>query len=52
LPSLVEKQVKEEEIDALYFPIHINRNHWIPCEIDLQKNTVSYGMSMMMCVSR
>ncbi|KAF6746596.1 hypothetical protein DFP72DRAFT_1076277 [Ephemerocybe angulata] len=43
LLSRYANRVNEEGVDALYFPIHINRNHWIAGEIDFKRNTISYG---------
>ncbi|KAF5341928.1 hypothetical protein D9611_001095 [Ephemerocybe angulata] len=46
LLSRYANRVDEEGVDALYFPIHINRNHWIAGEIDFKRNTISYGDSI------
>ncbi|KAF5320335.1 hypothetical protein D9611_011267 [Ephemerocybe angulata] len=46
LLSRYANRVNEEGVDALYFPIHINRNHWIAGEIDFKRNTISYGDSI------
>lgn len=46
LLSRYANRVDEEGVDALYFPIHINRNHWIAGEIDFKRNTEPIGDSI------
>jgi hypothetical protein len=37
------KLFKEKKCDCLYFPIHINGNHWVPFLTDFKKQTVQHG---------
>ncbi|KAF6743414.1 hypothetical protein DFP72DRAFT_827887 [Ephemerocybe angulata] len=41
-----EHRIKNEGIEALYFPLHVNGNHWIAGKVDFVKYTVSYGDPM------
>lgn len=35
--------IQEGGRTRLYFPSHINNNHWVPFEIDFTRRTVAYG---------
>ena len=37
------KLFKEKKCSRLYFPAHINGNHWVPFVIDFQKETIRHG---------
>ena len=37
------KLFKEKKRSRLYFPAHINGNHWVPFMIDFKKETVRHG---------
>jgi hypothetical protein len=39
----IEEDVKNNKIKKLYFPLHVNGNHWIAGEIDFKQKTVSFG---------
>jgi hypothetical protein len=38
-----QHRIEEEIIEELYFPLHVNENHWIAGRIDFKNNTISYG---------
>jgi hypothetical protein len=38
-----EHLTKTGGLQKLYFPIHINSNHWIAAEIDFQTKTITFG---------
>lgn len=38
-----EKHIKENKIDLLYFPVHVNNNHWIAAYVDFAKGRIGYG---------
>ncbi|KAF5384382.1 hypothetical protein D9615_003130 [Tricholomella constricta] len=40
-----ENLVKTKGIQAIFFPLHVDTNHWIVGKIDFQSDTVSYGDS-------
>ncbi|PPQ73524.1 hypothetical protein CVT25_012433 [Psilocybe cyanescens] len=42
----IANQVKEELLDRLYFPLHVNNNHWIAGSIDFKRQTFSFGDSL------
>ena len=37
------KLFKEKKRSHLYFPAHINKNHWVPFLIDFKKETIRHG---------
>lgn len=39
-----EEEVKEGELEKLYFPLHINNAHWIAGMIDFKNRTFLFGM--------
>ncbi|KAG6818744.1 hypothetical protein H0H93_002181 [Arthromyces matolae] len=38
-----EKHIREQGIEELYFPLHVNNNHWITGCIDFTNGSISYG---------
>ena len=42
--SKYEDLVKNGSLRQLYFPLHINTNHWIAGQIDFEKKTISFGI--------
>jgi Ulp1 protease family, C-terminal catalytic domain len=46
-----EKHIKENDIEELYFPIHVNTNHWIAGLIHLKNHTISFSkFSSINCI--
>jgi hypothetical protein len=39
----IEEDVKNNKIKKLYFPLHVNGNHWIAGEIDFKQKAISFG---------
>jgi hypothetical protein len=39
----LERDVKAGKLKQLYFPAHVNKNHWIGLTIDFQNHTIAYG---------
>jgi hypothetical protein len=39
----VTSQVKEQLLEQLYFPLHVNDNHWIAGMIDFKRRRFSFG---------
>ena len=39
-----EQQVKEGDLEKLYFPLHIRQTHWVAGMIDFKRRTFSFGM--------
>jgi hypothetical protein len=37
---------------VMYFPLHVNRNHWIEFKIDFGKKTFGYGMHLIHLIAR
>ncbi|TFK27117.1 hypothetical protein FA15DRAFT_702135 [Coprinopsis marcescibilis] len=46
LLSKYEKLVKDNHIDSIYFPIHVNNNHWIAGFVHFRKGKIGYGDSL------
>lgn len=44
-----EKHIKENNAKELYFPIHVNVNHWIVGLIDFKNKTISFGQFYLIC---
>ena len=42
--SKYEDLVKNGSLHQLYFPLHINANHWIAGQIDFTRKTISFGI--------
>lgn len=38
-----ERHIKDTNMDHLYFPAHVNTNHWITVYINFKKQEFSYG---------
>jgi hypothetical protein len=38
-----EKHVKENGIEALYFPVHVGGNHWIAGHLNFKEGFISFG---------
>ena len=38
-----EKHITEAKIEHLYFPAHVNSNHWIAVHVDFKQHKFSYG---------
>ena len=38
-----EQQVKENNLEKLYFPLHIRQTHWVAGMIDFKRRTFSFG---------
>jgi hypothetical protein len=38
-----EKHIKSNNTEELYFPIHVNTNHWISGLVNFKKQTISFG---------
>lgn len=43
LLSHYEKDIKSLKKEKLYFPAHVNENHWITVHVDFSKHEYSYG---------
>ncbi|KAL0949786.1 hypothetical protein HGRIS_009824 [Hohenbuehelia grisea] len=41
-----EDEIKAKEPRWLYFPVHVNGNHWICVYVDFEKRTYGYGDSL------
>jgi Ulp1 protease family, C-terminal catalytic domain len=39
-----ERRITEDGIKKLFFPLHVNENHWIAGMIDFENSTISYGV--------
>ncbi|PPR06307.1 hypothetical protein CVT24_001091 [Panaeolus cyanescens] len=39
-------QIKESNVHRLYFPVHVNNNHWVAGRIDFENKTISYADSL------
>lgn len=37
------KQVQEQHLEKLYFPLHVNCSHWIAGMVDFKRRTFSFG---------
>jgi hypothetical protein len=44
-----EKHIKDNDTEELYFPIHINMNHWIAGRIRFKSRTISFGTFSLIC---
>ena len=38
-----ERHIKENRIDLLYFPVHVNSNHWIAAYVDFSNGKIGCG---------
>lgn len=38
-----EKRIKSNDTEELYFPIHVNTNHWIAGLVNFKNKTISFG---------
>ena len=38
-----EPHIKNGTLQRLYFPLYVNKNHWVAVEIDFKKQTFSFG---------
>lgn len=43
LLSRYEQDIKSANKEKLYFPAHVNDNHWIAVQVDFAKQEYSYG---------
>ncbi|TDL15221.1 hypothetical protein BD410DRAFT_809111 [Rickenella mellea] len=41
-----ERAIKENGRTRLFFPAHINENHWVPFEVDFERREIQYGDSL------
>ncbi|KAG6848001.1 hypothetical protein H0H93_004242 [Arthromyces matolae] len=42
-----EREIRDKGIEELYFPLHVNGNHWIACLIDFRRGVISYGLGLL-----
>ena len=47
LLSRYTKLFKEKKCSHLYFPAHINKNHWVPFLIDFKKEIIQHGLLLI-----
>ncbi len=38
-----EKHIKDNQLEQLYFPVHVNSNHWIAAYVDFSNGRIGYG---------
>jgi Ulp1 protease family, C-terminal catalytic domain len=43
------KHIKDNDTEELYFPIHVNTNHWIADHIHFKNQTISFGKFSSIC---
>ena len=44
-----KKHIKDNDTEELYFPIHVNMNHWIAGCIHFKSRTINFGKFSLIC---